>query len=127
MHAFIIALDRKEIGYIQLYNAHDYERDDGFALECLSGSLAALDIIIGEAECMGKGYGSTIMKQFLVQHVDPSFDACFVDQDIANVQAVRAYEKAGFVQIKTVKNGAGVWMVRGKPDLSVNGGSRTQK
>ncbi len=112
MHAYTIVVDDQEIGYIQLYNAHEYTREDGLLLEGFPSSLAAFDLFIGEPEHVGKGYGSTIMRQFLAEYVDPFYEACFVDPDVANIRAVKAYQKAGFVQVKTIKNGTVVWMVR---------------
>ncbi len=116
MHAFIIAVDDQKIGYIQLYNAHTYKRDDGLFPEGLPSSLAGIDIFIGEVQYRGKGYGSEIIKQFLAEHVDPFFESCFIDPDITNLRAIRAYENAGFVKMNTVMKGKVVWMVRGKPE-----------
>ncbi len=112
LHAYIICIDNKEIGYIQLYNAHDFAREDGITLDTLPSSLAAFDIFIGDAAYVGKGYGSQIMQQFLCAFVDPYYAACFVDPDTANGQAVRAYEKAGFKAFKTVNDGKVTWMLR---------------
>lgn len=66
--------------------------------------LAALDIYIGEENSIGRGWGSKIIQKFCQIHIDPHFEACFVDPDISNVQAIRAYEKAGFKTIKTAAN-----------------------
>ncbi len=115
VQAFIICADGKEIGYIQLYNAHDFAREDGITLDKLPRSLAAFDIFIGDSAYVGKGYGSRIMKQFLEEFVDPVYEACFVDPDTANAQAIRAYENAGFEKIKTAKDGKITWMVRRGP------------
>lgn len=115
MQAFIISANDEEIGYTQLYNAHDFARKDGIALDELPRSLAAFDIFIGDPAYVGKGYGSQIMKQFLEEFIDPAYEACLVDPDTANPQAIRAYKNAGFKKIKTVKDGAISWMVRIKP------------
>jgi len=115
MRAYIISIDDVPIGYIQLYNAHDFPREDNILLTDLPNSLAALDIFIGEEGYVGKGLGAKIMKQFLEEYVDPSYDACFVDPDTANIKAIRAYEKAGFKKVKTIKDGAVIWMVRERP------------
>lgn len=114
IHAFLICIDDNEVGYIQYYSAHDFPREQGYEIEGLSDSLAALDIFIGEEEYLGKGLGPRIIKKFLSEYVDPHYDACFVDPDTANIRAIRVYEKAGFNKIKTVKDGTVTWMVRGK-------------
>lgn len=61
---------------------------------------------------MGKGLGPLLLTQFLKEHIDPFYEACFVDPDTANVQAIRAYGKAGFKKVKTVNEGAITWMIR---------------
>src|SRR5690606_1261255 len=69
--AYIICLDSLEIGYIQLYNAHDFAREDDIALEGLPASLAAIDLFIGEKDFVGKGLGAKVLQQFLKDYVDP--------------------------------------------------------
>lgn len=114
MAAYIACLDEIPVAYIQLYNAHDYPREDGASLDDLPESLAAIDIFMGEEAYVGKGYDSAIMRQFLEEFVDPKFEACFVDPDQDNTQAIRAYEKAGFMGGKT--HGDSIWMIRANND-----------
>jgi RimJ/RimL family protein N-acetyltransferase len=38
-----------------------------------------------------------------VVFADPSVRACVIDPELANVAAIRAYEKAGFVPVRTVE------------------------
>jgi aminoglycoside 6'-N-acetyltransferase len=112
MHAYVICFNNIEIGYIQLYNAHDFPREDNTSLNELPASLAAFDIFIGEESYVGKGIGSMIMQQFLQEKVDPHYEACFVDPDTANTRAIKAYEKVGFKIIKMIDDGAVSWMLR---------------
>ena len=74
----------------------------------------AIDIFIGEQDYLGIGYGSRTLRQFLEELVDPNYEACFVDPDTVNTQAIRAYERAGFKKIKTVKEGTITLMMRTK-------------
>lgn len=115
MHAFVVYVNGEEIGYIQYYNAYDFPREQGYEIEGLPQNMASLDVFIGEEDYFGKGLGPTIMKQFLKEKVDPIYDACFVDPDTANIQAILVYEKAGFKKVKTVKDGRITWMVKEKP------------
>ena len=89
IQAYIVYAGDEPIGYIQIYNAHDFPREDNDSLADFPDSLASLDIFIGEKEFLGKGLGSRIIKQFLVEYVDPHFDACLIDPDTANIKAVR--------------------------------------
>lgn len=112
MHAFIICVNGQEIGYIQYYDAYDFPREP--KLEGLSQDIASLDIFIGEKSAIGKGWSALILTQFLKEHIFKHFEAVFVDPDTANTQAIRAYEKAGFKKVKTVKDGTITWMMRRK-------------
>jgi len=114
MHAFIVCVNGQEIGYIQYYNAYDFPREQGYEIEGLPQNMASLDVFVGEKEAMGKGWGPRVLNQFLEEHIFKDFDACFVDPDTANAQAIRAYEKAGFKKVKTVNEGTITWMVREK-------------
>ena len=109
IHAFIIDIDGKEVGYIQYYNAYDFPREQGYEIEGLPKSLASLDIFIGAEDFLNKGLGALVLKKFLKDHIDPHYKACFVDPDGANLKAIHIYEKVGF---KTIKEGPILWMVR---------------
>lgn len=117
MHAFIIHLDHKPIGYIQCYNVHDFPREDDVSLNDLPSSCAALDLFIGEASKIGKGHGSTALALFLLEHVFNAFDYVFLDPDTENESAIRSYKKAGFYRFKTIANGKVTWMIQGKSVL----------
>lgn len=103
--AFIIYHNNYPIGYIQVYNAAKFPRYGYDVSEVLQGTpygdahLAALDIFIAEADLIGKGIGSSAMKQFLHEIVWHNFDGCLVDPVKINARAIRAYEKAGFVKV----------------------------
>lgn len=109
--AYIIVTDDKPIGYIQLYNAYDFPRQDGLTLEGMPKSLAAVDYFIGDSQSIGKGIGSNALKLFLEKHVFPTYDACFVDPGSSNIAAIRAYEKAGFKKVKQVQESKVIWMI----------------
>lgn len=112
MHAFIMCVDGVEVGYIQYYNAYDFPREQGYELKGLPSSLASIDVFIGEESYIGKGYGLLLMEAFLNEHVFKFFNAVFVDPETANLQAIRAYEKVGFHQVSTIKEGSITWMVK---------------
>ncbi|AZL16384.1 GNAT family N-acetyltransferase [Rickettsiales endosymbiont of Stachyamoeba lipophora] len=114
MHAFIIQLDSKPIGYIQYYNVYDFAHEDNIPLEGLPKSLAAFDIFIGEESFVGKGLGAVIINKILDEHIWPQFQACFVDVESSNIGAIKAYEKAGFRKIKTLDDGKVIWLLKEK-------------
>lgn len=114
IQAYIICLNDIPMGYVQLYNIHNFAEDYPDVLEGLPDSLAALDFFVGEKEFLGKGLTSIILQQFLKEYVDPSYEACFVDPDTANIIAIRAYEKAGFKIIQMIQQGKVTWMLKVK-------------
>ena len=75
-------------------------------------SCAGLDLYIGEIEFLGKNVGSKALILFLDQHIFQKFDYAFVDPDVTNTAAIRAYEKARFMKIKGTKDE--IWMIREK-------------
>jgi aminoglycoside 6'-N-acetyltransferase len=113
IYAFIINYQTQHIGYIQYYDAYDFPREQGYVLENLPKNLAAIDIYIGEENYLGKGFGHLALEKFLEQYIWPKYDACFVDVDPQNTQAIFAYKKAGFQIIKTLDDGT-IWMLRNK-------------
>lgn len=99
MYSYIIHCAQHPIGYIQCYNAYDFERD-GYKLENLPSSLGAIDVFIGEAAYLHKGIGVRSIIQFINQVVWQYFNHCYVDVDINNKVAIKTYQKAGFKQVK---------------------------
>jgi aminoglycoside 6'-N-acetyltransferase len=112
MHAYIITFDGIPIGYIQYYNAYDFPREQGYILKELPTSLASIDLFIGEKGYVGKGYGPKLMDKLIQDYVFRSFDAVFVDPDMSNKGAIRAYEKCGFKILREFTDKGIVWMVR---------------
>lgn len=108
LQAFIICCDAKPVGYIQLYNFYEFPRDT--PLEGLPKSLAALDLFIGDPNYVGKNIGSQAMRVFMQQYSDPFFEYTFIDPDVNNIAAIKAYTKAGFEQFKV--NATDIWMLR---------------
>lgn len=114
--AFIIYADDVAIGYIQIYNVHDFLRNEiplNLPAEC-----GALDIFIGEEDALGKGLGSRSITQFLKLHAQ-RYSHVFVDPDAKNIAAIKAYERAGFKKIRSPLREA-VWMVYDNPIVSKN-------
>lgn len=109
LRAFIVEIDHQPVAYTQLYDIRNYPGADSIPELQLLASSTGLDIFIGNEAYVGKGYGTAILKEFLSQHVASSHEACFVDPDKNNLQAIRAYEKAGFRILQ--ESGETVWMM----------------
>lgn len=98
MHAYIASVDKVEVGYIQYYNAYDFPRDE--PIDGFPQSLAAFDIFIGESDYIGKGIGTKILHCFCKEYIFKEFENCLVDPEATNIGAIRAYKKAGFIEVK---------------------------
>lgn len=112
LQAYIIYATGTPIGYIQLYNAYDFPRENGNLPEDLPKSLAALDFYIGEPAFIGKGLAPLILHKFFEDHVRDKYKVCFVDPNHSNRQAIRTYEKVGFQPLHHSSQGNDVWMLK---------------
>jgi aminoglycoside 6'-N-acetyltransferase len=97
---YIILLDDRPIGYIQSYLLADYPEYEALVQE----KGAGIDLFIGEPDVINKGIGTKVIQRFVedVVFADPSIDTCIVDPEATNAAAIRAYEKAGFVAVRTI-------------------------
>ena len=109
IYAFIIEFDGIPIGYIQYYNKHDFPSHHGYDPSTLLQSCAGVDWYIGELDYTGKGIGPQVLECFLKNFVLKDFESVFVDPEIDNLNAIKAYEKVGFTKIKEVDEV--IWMI----------------
>jgi aminoglycoside 6'-N-acetyltransferase len=90
----IAELDGRPIGFIQII---DPAEEESHYWGDVPPNLRAIDIWIGEAADLGKGYG-TIMLQLALDRCfnTPSVEAVLLDPLASNVRAHRFYERFGF-------------------------------
>ncbi len=92
-----------------------YAVDDPDAVNC--------DVLIGEADAAHRGLGGPMLRRFLREIVfcDPRFSTCIIDPRPDNSIAIRAYEKAGFLHVRTLSDdgeGNSVYLMElGRADL----------
>ncbi len=87
-------LDGRPIGFIQII---DPAREDTQYWGEVTRNLRAIDIWIGEADDLGKGYGTEMMRQAIERcFADKSVEAIVIDPLETNVRAIRFYERVGF-------------------------------
>lgn len=90
----IAELEGRPIGYVEII---DPAREDEHYWGDVPDNLRALDIWLGEAEDLGKGYGTRIMRIALDRcFADEGVTAVLVDPIASNTQAHRFYERLGF-------------------------------
>jgi aminoglycoside 6'-N-acetyltransferase len=90
----VAEVDGRPIGFVQII---DPAREESHYWGDVSPDLRAVDVWIGPAEDLGRGYGTQIMRLAL--------DRCFADRSVAavlinplasNLRAQRFYERLGF-------------------------------
>jgi RimJ/RimL family protein N-acetyltransferase len=91
------------IGMIQTYLIDDHPE---YAAQVQVGSGAAgIDLFIGEPASVHRGLGAGVLRAFLRDIVfsRPEVTNCVIGPAVSNRAAIRAYEKAGFIYLKTVQ------------------------
>ncbi len=90
----IAEVDGHPIGFIQII---DPAREDSHYWGEVPAGLRAIDLWIGEADDLGRGYGTTLMRLALERcFADPAVTAVLVDPLTDNVRSRRFYERLGF-------------------------------
>lgn len=91
---WIAELDGRPIGFMQIM---DPAQEESHYWGDVPANLRAIDIWIGEATELGKGYGTTMMQLALTRcFADPAVTAVLVDPLANNTRAHRFYERLGF-------------------------------
>ena len=90
----VAELDGRPIGFVQII---DPLLEESHYWGEVPANLRAIDIWIGEAEDLGKGYGTVMMKLALERcFAVPEVTAVLIDPLASNIQAIRFYERLGF-------------------------------
>ncbi len=94
----IAELDGRPIGFLQIIDPLEEETHYWGAVE---PNLRAIDIWMGEANDIGKGYGTVMMQQAIARcFQNPAVKAILIDPLVSNTKAIRFYERLGFQQIE---------------------------
>jgi RimJ/RimL family protein N-acetyltransferase/ubiquinone/menaquinone biosynthesis C-methylase UbiE len=90
----IAEMDSRPIGFIQII---DPAREESQYWGDVAENLRAIDIWIGEATDLGKGYGTQMMELAIARcFADPAVTAILIDPLVSNTRAHRFYERLGF-------------------------------
>jgi aminoglycoside 6'-N-acetyltransferase len=90
----IAELEGRPIGAMQMIDPHHESTHYWGEIE---PNLRALDIWIGELDCLGKGYGETMMRlAFQLCFADPAVTAIVIDPLASNARAHKFYQRLGF-------------------------------
>lgn len=90
----IAEVDGRAIGFVQII---DPAREDSHYWGDTAPDLRAIDIWIGEADALNRGYGTTMMQLALARcFAAPEVEAVLIDPLASNERAHRFYERLGF-------------------------------
>lgn len=90
----IAEVDGRPVGFVQII---DPEREDSHYWRDVPVNLRAIDLWIGDAGDLGKGYGTSMMELALARcFANPSVTAVIIDPLESNTRAIRFYERLGF-------------------------------
>ena len=106
---YMALIDGLSAGMFQHYRIRD---DPEYAQALALGEDAiGVDLFIGEPELIGHGHGPKMLGAFLRKVAMPfhGLDVCVIGPSVSNVAAIRAYEKTGFVSLRTA-------LVPGEPE-----------
>ncbi len=112
IYSYIICVNKKMIGYIQAYNAHNFARENGLDLSAISGPVCGIDLFIGESPFLHKGWGTRILNEFARQILISHFDWCLIDPEKDNLTAIKAFKKAGFKIFEQFQAKSTTWMIK---------------
>jgi len=111
-YAYIICFNKEMIGYVQVYNAHDFTHENGLDLSAISGSICGVDLFIGDSKFLHRGWGARILNEFERQILTSHFDWCLIDPATNNLSAIKAFAKAGFKVFEQFQTKSTTWMIK---------------
>jgi aminoglycoside 6'-N-acetyltransferase len=92
MDQYIVVKDDRPFAYLQCYDVAAW--NSGFGPQ--PQGTRGIDQFIGETDMLGCGHGSAFVRTFVDGLLAAGTPRIVTDPDVANLRAVRAYEKAGF-------------------------------
>ncbi len=91
----VAELDGRPVGFVQIIDPK--EEETHYWGNDIEENLRAIDIWIGEADDLGKGYGTRMMRLAIERcFADPRVTAIIIDPLSSNTRAIKFYEKIGF-------------------------------
>ena len=97
---YITLLDENPIGLVETYLVSDHP--EYAAIVDVGEGVAGVDLFIAEEALVGRGLGSSLLRQFVDEIVfaRPGTVACIAGPESENVASIRAFEKAGFRAVR---------------------------
>ena len=114
MDQYVVAADSRPFAYLQCYVQTRWP-ENGLG-EHPEGTRG-IDLFIGEADMVGRGHGSALIRAFVDGLLGAGTPRVLTDPDLENARAIRAYQKAGFRADREVDtpDGRALLMLRDNP------------
>ncbi len=94
----VAEVDGRAIGFVQII---DPALEDSHYWGDCPPNLRAIDIWIGEAEFLGRGHGTAMMRAAIARcFAVPEVTAIIIDPLASNVRAIRFYTRLGFAAVE---------------------------
>ncbi|NNM59972.1 MAG: GNAT family N-acetyltransferase [Legionellales bacterium] len=103
VRGFVVFSESTPIAYCQYCPIIDYPWPNQDFPDEIIERAAGLDLLMGEVDYIGKGFGQQIVETFLQQIIWPSYDYCLVDPDSRNTRSLRLFRKCGFTLHKVIE------------------------
>jgi aminoglycoside 6'-N-acetyltransferase len=93
---YVIVVDERPVGMIQWYLVSDFPEWE--EILHVGEGVAGVDLLIGEADAVGRGLGPEVLRAFIAETVfaNEATHAVVAGIEPANARSLRAFEKAGF-------------------------------
>lgn len=94
---FVAYYNRRPIAYIQYFRTDAYDQEQYPGVDIPVGSIG-MDLFIGEPDCLGKGLGERLLRDFIdfVKLREPDCKLIIIDPAVDNKPAIKCYKKVGF-------------------------------
>jgi aminoglycoside 6'-N-acetyltransferase-1b len=120
LQCYLAILDDEPVGFMQSY-VPALCHDDGWWLDEHDPGVRGIDLFLANAEQLGRGLGSAMVRAFVARLFDDATVARVqIDPSPDNLRAIRCYERAGFRAVGEVDtpDGCALLMYLERPQAS---------
>jgi RimJ/RimL family protein N-acetyltransferase len=100
---YVASVAGRPLGYVQVYRVADFPEYAATVGEF--ADAVAIDVLIGEVEYTGRGLGPRVIAAAVEELVFAAHDAsrCIATPHAGNSASLRAFAKAGFAEVRTIR------------------------
>lgn len=103
VRGFVASVAGRPLGYVQVYRVADFP--DYAATVGDFADAVAIDVLVGEVEYTGRGLGPRVIAAAVEELVfgERGATRCIATPGAGNSASLRAFAKAGFVAVRTIR------------------------